>query len=178
MKNLITFLTVCCLAAILTGCNKGLSGTYKQEESGQIIEFTSSTDFIIRYPDSAVINGTYKKIDGYELFVEEDTVIAFAQKAGKSFVMNDNRYVKQKEKSKISTYLFVIYCIGSLSLYIWVHFWCMKSQHSFREKIGLIMAMVIFWPVGLILLFVFFTVLLFVFFPVLLLAYAYAQGGR
>ena len=170
MKGSVTLLTVCFFASVLIGCSKGLSGKYKHEESGQIIEFTSSTDFIIRYPDSAVIGGTYKKIDGYELFVEEDSVIAFAQKAGKSFVMNDNCYVKQKEKSKIPTYLFVIYCIGSLSLYIWVHFWCMKSQHSFGEKIGLIIAMVIFWPVGLI--------LLFLFIPVLLLAYAYAQGGR
>ena len=150
MKDSVTLLTVCFFASMLIGCSKELSGTYKHKESSQIIEFAGSKDFIIRYPDSAVIDGTYKKTDGYELYGEAGSVIALAKKDGKSFVMNGNRYVKQKEKSKIPVYLFVIYCIGTLLLYIWIHWFCMSENTTF-EIIATMILVAIFWPIGFVL---------------------------
>jgi len=97
MKNLVTLFTVCLLATIFIGCSKGLSGTYKNEESGQIVDFNNSTDFTISHPDVTVATGTYEKKDGeYELRMDGDSVVAFANKEGKSLRMDDAHiYVKQ-----------------------------------------------------------------------------------
>ena len=51
MKKLITILTIYFFATLPAGCGHGLSGTYINEESGQILDVKNSADFSLRYPN-------------------------------------------------------------------------------------------------------------------------------
>jgi hypothetical protein len=153
MKILMTLFTVCFLATTLTGCGKELSGTYKHEGSGRIMEFKSSTDFKIRYPDSTVVAGTYEKKDIYELNTEDGSVITFVKKGKNSLIMDDVRYVKQKGKIKISTYL--------LFIYFFVAFVLIISAICKPNDMLLLILIGILWPIALLFLtFVFLFVIL------------------
>jgi len=90
---------------------------YKNEEKGKTVEFKSSTDFKIRYPDGTVIDGTYKKTKtGYELSVACGFILAIAKQDGKVLRMDDDLYVKQKEKHKYH-YLFSVLVVLLVVLY-------------------------------------------------------------
>ena len=144
MKNLVTFFTVCFFATTLIGCSKGLSGTYKHDGSGRIIEFKSSTAFNIRYPDSTVVAGTYKKTkEGYEFSMAGGLVFAVVKKEGKSFVVNGDLYVKQKGKTLF--YLTVIYLVVLL-LSIILNIW---NSITTKEEPFSAIFFSIFWPIFL-----------------------------
>ena len=119
MKKLIELLVLSVFAIVLTGCGKGLSGTYKHEKSGKIVEFASSTDFKMHYPNGAVIDGTYRKTKaGYELSAAGGSVFAVTKKEGKSLQIDDALYLKQKEKS-IYIYYIVVFSVLYWVLGVW-----------------------------------------------------------
>ena len=174
MKKVIEFLIAGVFAILLTGCDKGLSGTYKYEESGKTIEFTSSTDFKMHYPNGAVIDGTYKKTKaGYEFSVTGGSVLAVAKKEGKTLQMDDNLYVKQKENHKyhyLYMVLVILYYVGGFSLIIcfvgnhkWMGFkltYLFTSPNDYDSKLfkKIFLFTFIFWPFWIIAIILYFLV--------------------
>jgi len=147
MKDSVTLLTVCVFASVLIGCSKGLSGTYKHEKSGKIVEFASSTDFKMHYPNGAVIDGTYKKTKaGYELSAAGGFIIAVAKKEGKNLRMGNVQYVMQKANSKILHYCTVIYLAVSL-LCVILNTWYSSTVNG--EPYSTIF-LSFFWPIILV----------------------------
>ena len=143
MKNLVTLFTVCLLVTIFMGCSKGLSGTYKNEDSGQIVEFNNSTDFSIRHPDVTVATGTYEKKDGgYELRMDGGSAVTFAKKEGKSLRMADALYVKQNV-NVLAILMYIYFGIAAILI--------IAAFVDLNEAFWLIL-MGILWPIVVIVL--------------------------
>jgi len=146
---LTAILAICFLANLLVVSNRGLSGKYKHEESGQIMEFISSSKFKIQNPDESIVTGTYQKTkEGYELKIGGGSVVELAKKDGKTFIMNAKRYVKQKGNVKIPTYLFVIYGVVAFTFFVFA-FWGYFNYVN-HDAYNLLLTG-LFWPIVLIL---------------------------
>ena len=160
MKKLITLLTVCCLAIMQTGCSKGLSGTYKHEGSGQIIEFKKSADFKLRYPKGTVVAGTYKKTEaGYELIRADGSAFAVIKKEGKALRMGSDQFIKQKEKFRIPVYLQMIYFLVFLMIFVWGNAFSILEKTISKYFVDITLC-AIFWPICLIIIVLMFFLML------------------